>query len=274
MKRLTFSERHGYVELPKSMKIEELSDDLRRELWDAIVENYRMAVSYSLHLSAYGRAVVALTRQPLDELGDHDAVGNWMRELVLNGKFHEVLSFLEALTIEMALNHQDWRILQAVRDLFQEYSAPYVLNDNFQFLPRSSREQGKAVDDAITTLGEANMSGAAKHLHDAAAHMNARQYADSIADSIRAVESVARVIEPGTSTLGKALDALQRKGVLKNAQLKSALGQLYAYTNSEQGIRHALTNQSEADVGLDEAMFMFGACASFAAYLTSKHEKD
>ena len=75
-------------------------------------------------------------------------------------------------------------------------------------------------------------------------------------------------------TLGKALDVLQRKGVLTNTQLKSALDQLYyAYTNSEQGIRHALTDQPEADVGIDEAMVMFGACASFAAYLNSKHEK-
>lgn len=256
------------------MRIEELSDDLRRELWNAILEVYSMAVRYTGQEGPYRQAVAAITAQPLDELGDYDAVGNWIRKLVLNGTFHEVLSFLEVLTLELALNHQDWRILQAVRDLFQEYSAPYVLNDSFQFLPRSSIEQGKAVDDAIASLAEANMSGAAKHLQDAAAHINARQYADSIADSISAVESVARTIEPSARSLGKALDALQRKGTLKNLQLRSALQKLYDYTNSEQGIRHALTSQWEADVGIDEAMFMFGACASFAAYLTSKHEKD
>ena len=47
----------------------------------------------------------------------------------------------------------------------------------------------------------------------------------------------------------------------------------YGYTSNEQGIRHALTHQAAADVGLDEAMFMFGACASFVAYLANKHRQ-
>ena len=47
----------------------------------------------------------------------------------------------------------------------------------------------------------------------------------------------------------------------------------YGYTNDEQGIRHALTRRAAANVGLDEAMFMFGACASFAAYLANKHRQ-
>ena len=31
--------------------------------------------------------------------------------------------------------------------------------------------------------------------------------------------------------------------------------------------------KDSAAVGLDEAMFMFGACASFAAYLAQKHRQ-
>ena len=32
-------------------------------------------------------------------------------------------------------------------------------------------------------------------------------------------------------------------------------------------------HKASPDVDLDEAMFMFGACASFAAYLVNKHRK-
>ena len=32
---LTFSQRYGYEPLPKTMQLEELSDDLRREIWKA-----------------------------------------------------------------------------------------------------------------------------------------------------------------------------------------------------------------------------------------------
>ena len=117
------------------------------------------------------------------------------------------------------------------------------------------------------------MDGATAHLRQAAEHINARRYADSVADSIRAVESVARVIAPKASnTLGPALDSLEKAGLLKHAALKEAFKKLYGYTSGEQGIRHALLDKEVADVGLDEAVFMFGACASFAAYLVGKHQ--
>ena len=117
------------------------------------------------------------------------------------------------------------------------------------------------------------MEGAATHLRDAAAHINARQFADSISDSIHAVESVARRIDPKSNTLGDALKALEKKGLLTNGQLKTGFEKIYAYTNNEEGIRHAQVFKDSPDVDLDEAMFMFGACASFAAYLVNKHHK-
>ena len=48
---------------------------------------------------------------------------------------------------------------------------------------------------------------------------------------------------------------------------------LNLWDSDEQGIRHSLLNQSSADVGLDEAIFMFRACACFAAYLTRKDQQ-
>ena len=118
------------------------------------------------------------------------------------------------------------------------------------------------------------MQGAAAHLRQAAQHINAGQQGNSIADSIHAVESVARIIDPNSNkTLGPALSSLEKAGVLKHPALKEAFKKLYGYTNDEQGIRHALLDRDSPDVGLDEAMFMFGACASFADYLVSKHRK-
>ena len=37
----------------------------------------------------------------------------------------------------------------------------------------------------------------------------------------------------------------------------------------EKGIRHALT-EGKADVDMDDAVFMIGACASFVSYLVGK----
>ena len=164
-----------------------------------------------------------------------------------------------------------------IEKLFERHSAAYRLDTSqrpFRFFPLVSEEQGDATGEAIETLRKSNMDGAATHLRQAAEHINAQQYADSIVDSIHAVESVARVVYPKSSkTLGPALKSLEDAGLLNHPALTAAFKKLYGYTSDEQDIRHALTDRAAADVALDEAMFMFGACASFAAYLTNKHRQ-
>ena len=82
---------------------------------------------------------------------------------------------------------------------------------------------------------------------------------------------MARRLDPeAAQTLGPALKSIERRGTLHPA-LKKAFDALYGYTSNEQGIRHALLDQTDAKVGLDEAVFMLGACASFASYLSRKH---
>ena len=81
-------------------------------------------------------------------------------------------------------------------------------------------------------------------------------------------------IDPNAgNTLGPALDSLEKAGVLNHRALKEAFSKLYGYTNDENGIRHALLEEEAAAVDLDDAVFMFGACASFAAYLVNRHEQ-
>ena len=70
--------------------------------------------------------------------------------------------------------------------------------------------------------------------------------------------------------MGPALASLEQREALHPA-LKDAFAKLYGYASNEQGIRHALLDQSNARVGMDEAVFMLGACASFASYLWRKH---
>ena len=126
---------------------------------------------------------------------------------------------------------------------------------------------------AINTIQENGMEASALHLRKAVVHINAQQYEDAIADSINAVESVARSIDKKASTLGQALKNLEKQGLQVHPALKEGFEKLYGYASDEQGIRHARIDKESPDVGLDEAMFMYGACASFAAYLVGKHRK-
>ena len=190
----------------------------------------------------------------------------------MKGEYHEVITF-----IEYVIRHRKCPkdLYDSLFRAFDGPSVPYFVEKIAgvpTVLPQINREADEATRQAIETLQETNMDGAETHLRQAAEHLNVRQYGDSIVDSILAVESVARKIDPkGSKTLGPALDSLEKAGLSIHPALKEGFKKLYGYANDEQGIRHALLDKGAPDAGRDEAVFMFGACASFAAYLANKH---
>ena len=138
-------------------------------------------------------------------------------------------------------------------------------------VPAPTPEEGVAVVESLQSLRQAGLDGSAAHLRKASECINEGDWPGSVRESIHAVESVARQLDPeAAQTLGPALKSIERRGALHPA-LKKAFDTLYGYTNNEQGIRHALLDQTDTKVGLDEAVFMLGACASFASYLWRKH---
>lgn len=285
---LTFSQRYGYEPLPESMRLEELSNDLRRESWNVLREfllSTRKSFAEGPYFSGEAKRLIEyvlgrVLKKPEDEIDtSYGKVLALFKRLLFRGRFNVVLDLIEIIANEgqrkEGLVHRI-HFAQRIKELFERREAAYRLDMEdypFQFFPQSSKEQGEATQQAIKTIRDGDMKGAATHLHDAAKRINEGQFAQAIADSISAVESVARRIAPKGNTLSKALNSLEKKGLLKNNQLKEGFGKIYNYTNSEEGVRHALVFKDAPDVGLDEAMFMFGACASFAAYLTNKHRQ-
>ena len=265
------------------MRLEEISDDLRREIWNAVRQLLLKLERRGIegpYFDAIGRGLIEralgrFAKLPEEDVPvDYNGVMDTCRKIVTKCKFNEVLDFLEIMIDEQGGSTE---FTYTIEGLFKNHVAAYQLDTSgfdCQFVPSSSEEQGYAIQQALGTLREGKMEGATAHLRDAAGHINARRFAASIRDSIHAVESVARVLSPKDSgTLKPALDALERAGVLKHPALKSAFMKLYGYTSDEEGIRHALLESGTADVGLEEALFMFGACASFASYLTEKHRQ-
>lgn len=281
---LTFSQRHKYDDLPSPMRLEELSDDLRIGIWNVVREKLMLcqAPVASPYVDPYfsfqgerfvERIIGKCLRRPEEEIStDYAETEAFFREWISAEKFNKVLDLVEIL-----VNDPDGSTLsEKIKKLFEQHGAAYRLDTTqlpHQFFPCASKEQSDATQIAIETLQDSGMSGASTHLRRAASHLNNQQFSDSIANSIKAVESVARLIDQSAKTLGPALDALEGKGILKHTALKEAFKKLYGYASDEKGIRHALTDKDNANVGIDEAVFMFGACASFAAYLTKKHQQ-
>lgn len=134
-----------------------------------------------------------------------------------------------------------------------------------------ARQERQAVDESLQVLRDTDLNEGAAHLRQAAERIDAGDWTGSVRESIHAVESVARQLNPeAAKLLDPELNSLERQGLLHPA-LKSAFSKLYGHASDEQDIRHALLDQTDALVGREEAVFMLGACASFASYLWRKH---
>ena len=185
-------------------------------------------------------------------------------------EFNEIFDLFQ-----MIMRHPNCpdNFISEVAELFKQCQLAYVVHTEQPviILPAVTEQEGEALIGAIGELRQAGLHGAETHLKRAGELINEGEWADAVRESIHAVESVARLLAPDANTLGPALAELERGGRLHPA-LKEAFNRLYGYTSDEEGIRHPLIENATSPVGLDEAVFMLGACASFASYLWRRHQ--
>jgi hypothetical protein len=117
------------------------------------------------------------------------------------------------------------------------------------------------------TKRQPGFEGVAEHINTALALLGKKpdpDYRNSIKDSISAVEGTVKLLAGEKSGgIDAALKILDRKTPLHPA-FKSALSKLYGYTSDEDGIRHPILDESQADATFAEAKFMLVACSAFA----------
>jgi hypothetical protein len=275
-KGLTFLQAEGLEPLPQQLKRGEVSQKFRSKLL-LIMHRYLTATS-SGNLYNYKDAErpfedewVNRRHNPVDEFGegnrfDRLVIYHDIKELILKENDEKLLDFVQFI---MRSAFTDSRVKKIVGNLFSECHMAYrVFGNPPTLIPVSSKEDANTILQSLKTLSEANQKGASAHLKNAAVHLNAGDFSDSVRESINAVESTVRkVTGKDKATLTDALILIENATHLHKS-LKSAFGKLYGYTSDEKGIRHASINGDEM---VDEhlALFMFSTCASFCAYLVN-----
>ena len=281
---LSFSQAQGYEEIPGPLKLEELPRKARRRIWDLFYAHLLKTRSVGSEFSFSGPWFGGVWEPILKEVhreifdgtlddwnSDFDPACKKLRDYIETRPFNKVFDL-----IQFVLRHRECPsdFKKQMRGTFEQCGLAYTIDIARPptIVPAVTPEEGRALVDAIRTLREAGLDGSASHLRKASEHLNAGDWAGSVRESIHAVESVARQLDPGAAKkLGPALASIEKRGALHPA-LKGALGKLYGYTSDEQGIRHPLLDRPDSNAGMDEAVFMLGACASFASYLWRKHE--
>lgn len=137
----------------------------------------------------------------------------------------------------------------------------------------TSEEEIAEIEEAIGSKG--SLEPIAEHLKTALDLYSDRQspdYRNSMKESISAVEGTCSLIVGSDTTLSDALAKIARQvRVELHPVLKQAFDKLYAYANDTDGIRHAMTE--ETNLASEDARFMLVACSAFVNYLKVKSSK-
>jgi hypothetical protein len=266
---ITFAQAEGAEPLPSQLQPRTISQDLRLALWaylHTVLEKSESKASYDLAdpmLATMRQAFVYFLKRPIDEfVANRKTVSGWVKTLVLSGTYVQAYGLVEFLA-----RRGDRRLADNLNRILAEHHAPYRMIAE-SLVPISSEEEGRAIEQAFADATEAGLGAARQHLRVAAAELGEGNFAASVRESIHAVESTARVLEP-SAELSKALASLERS-VRIHPALKRGFAAIYGYTSDEDGIRHALLDDASSKVDETDAVFMLGACASFVSYLIGK----
>ena len=270
-RRLTFEQREGVAPLPRQLQLKEISQEMRAVLWSSVYESMKRNVSnywfYGGWEIVLRKRHVLLEHRPADEFDPTAAtLVHELKEIFMHGSYAKVFGLLEWILQQQETPPDLWlKIEEAL-----EYShAAYRLIDGDMIVPIGSEQEIETLRHALADTDHDPFVGARTHLKNAAKLLSEGQAAQSIRESVTAVEAVARVLDETATTLAPALKALAKVGTLHPA-LQSGFEKLYGFASDEQGIRHALLDSDKAKVDESDALYMLGACAAFVSYLIRK----
>jgi hypothetical protein len=274
--KLSFEQAEGIEPLPSQLKLREVSPKLRAVLWSQIHRYLAKATQETEYGGGYLDGPwptilkdehVYRQHKMVDDF-ENDADGLMMdtRDIFEKGNYVAIFGWLEFVLKHPACPPN---VANETDSSLRFCRAAYRVVEKKVICPIASDAEHATVVNAFADLNSTQFNGARSHLRNAASHLTAGAYADSVRESIHAVEAVCRTLDPGANVLSKALAKLEQKISIHPA-MKNGFTALYGYTSDEKGIRHALLEDSAAKVDEADALFMLGACAAFLSYLINK----
>ena len=203
----------------------------------------------------------------------YDKVLNIVKDTLLLESYDAVLTVIEYIAKQIAnlkkkniyykgKNYTAESLYNLVFE--QEYVGYRLINGEAHLITDENEIQ--SIQEAVTS----NYTEVQQHISKALGFLSDRQapdYANSIKESISAVERMCSIIIGKSTTLGDALKKLESSGVKIHPALKGAFSQLYGYTSDASGVRHA-GQLGGSDSTFEEAKFMLVSCCAFINYLT------
>ncbi|AZB23494.1 hypothetical protein EG339_02070 [Chryseobacterium bernardetii] len=277
---MKFSERIGKNKVKKIIQIDEIDEELKNSLWNAVTFYYWDIVQESFISSNNKTVSTFLTRiwihyfkRRVDEMPKYfRELHRDIKDFFFNSPWYEVYDFIEFLPSNYNFNNYDdsynTSFINFCNKILKDELSGYRFVNNM-ITPITNEEELLSVNAVLQNTD--NLQTINLHITRAIELFSERKnpdYRNSIKESISAVEAYCAIItNDQKATLGQALKKLEDKTKIHSA-LKKAFSNLYGYTSEADGIRHALLEQN--DLQQEDAKFMLVSCSAFINYLVDK----
>lgn len=270
-KSLTFEQAEGIDPLPTQLGRGEITQEIRARIGRSVVSFLEVHQSYGVLVPPARTVVRDLYVERFETFVSKAPIGfeecrEVLERYIGDRPWYEVYGLVQWLCrhgeVPLTVKREMARQLHVAR-------APYRLVDGDTLFPVTSEEDRRTIVGALQSLRQASANGAARHLKSAGEAASAGDWSGCVRESIHAVESVVKVLNPGATTLGDTLAQLRREGAAHPA-LCGAFEKLYGFTSDEKGVRHAYLDDPTNSVDEPLALFMLGACSAFCSYLIAK----
>ena len=249
--------------------------ELRNRLWD-VLEYFYWRESRNLDdCTAEMRTLLhrlwhSFFKEPVDTIPrSWYMIYDQIRKIYFEYDWNEVYDFLEFVAENYPISNTNVKFMERVNGVLKEELSAYHFVGG-QITQITSEEEITEIEEALSSPHET----ISEHIGTALKFMSDRKspnYRNSIKESISAVEAICKLIaHDKKAKLGQALSRIKEKIGLHEA-LKKAFSSYYGYTSGAEGIRHALSKESNID--FEDAKFMLVSCSAFVNYLTVKASK-
>ncbi len=279
--KITFGQAEGVDALPTQLALRQVSAAMRAKLWHVIHRRLEDATDHENYSSKYSSYNLDSTWKSILRSWHVDHLNGMSDEFIpfvkpqiqlaknifSNGNYVEILNFVEFLCRHYLTGPN---LTKEINAALAQSCAAYRIADGC-VIAYSSAEEGEAVLQGLKVTSTHKFASTRSHLIAAGNALTRGNWAESVRESIHAVESVAVLIDSSSKTLSSALQSLEKSGKI-NPNFKRGVNALYDYTSDEKGIRHAKVFEDEVNVGETEALYMYGSCAAFVTYLIRRSE--
>ena len=278
---MQFSQRIGKTPI-KELQIDKVDEELKNRLWNAlylhILTEIEKGVKSFGFIGPDDEVFVTFLyhsffKERVDEVPTHfDDLKDSIKSKFFSFEWYEIYDFFEYVLKSIdQKNYNKELLIEHLNIVLKEEFSGFRVSGN-SFVPITNKQE---IDEIEKALNFTSLEGVNIHLTNALEKVSDKKqpdYRNSIKESISAVECACRKLT-GESTLGKALNKLESKGINIDPQLKSGFEKIYNYTNNKgSGIRHAIIEE-HLNPDFEDAKYMLVAFSSFINYLVGKNIK-